>query len=71
MTAKRWWQDFELLSFLFTDGVKIESPLRSVDFLDNMEQILRTKFTATTLEQCMDPAGNGSFRLFFFSLQPS
>lgn len=48
-----------LLGFLQAkrqDGVKIESPLHSVDFLDNMNQILRTKFTPTTLEQCMDPA---------------
>lgn len=52
-----WNFELELLRFLFTDGVKIESPLHSVDFLDNMKQILRTKFTATSLEQCMDSAG--------------
>ncbi|XP_062300295.1 peroxisomal acyl-coenzyme A oxidase 3 [Scomber scombrus] len=48
-----------LLSWLHAkhhDGVRIESPLHTVDFLDDMHKILGSKFTATTMEQCMDPA---------------
>ncbi|KAM6960287.1 peroxisomal acyl-coenzyme A oxidase 3 [Tautogolabrus adspersus] len=48
-----------LLSLLHAkqhDGVKIESPLHSVDFLDGYQTILQNKFTATTLEECMEPA---------------
>lgn len=36
-------------------GEAISSPLQSVDFLDNMDSILRTKFTANTVQQCIDP----------------
>ncbi|XP_058481974.1 peroxisomal acyl-coenzyme A oxidase 3 [Solea solea] len=36
------------------DGVRIKSPLHSVDFLDDFHKILESKFTATTIEQCMD-----------------
>ncbi|XP_076002583.1 peroxisomal acyl-coenzyme A oxidase 3 [Genypterus blacodes] len=39
-----------------TDGAQIESPLQTVDFLENYKEILETKFTAATLEECMDPA---------------
>lgn len=49
--------ELKLLSFLLTDGVQIESPLHSVDFLDNINEILRSKFSSTTLDQCMDSAG--------------
>ncbi|XP_056298630.1 peroxisomal acyl-coenzyme A oxidase 3 isoform X1 [Pseudoliparis swirei] len=48
-----------LLSWLHNkhrDGVRIESPFHTVDFLDHFHQILETKFTATTTEQCMDSA---------------
>lgn len=38
------------------DGVRIESPFHSVDFLDDFHKILETKFTARTMEECMDSA---------------
>lgn len=38
------------------DGVRIESPLHTVDFLDDIHKILESKFTATTMEQCLDSA---------------
>nr|XP_046236273.1 peroxisomal acyl-coenzyme A oxidase 3 isoform X2 [Scatophagus argus] len=34
----------------------IESPLHTVDFLDDLHKILESRFTATTLDQCMDSA---------------
>ncbi|CAL1590750.1 unnamed protein product [Knipowitschia caucasica] len=34
----------------------MESPLHTVDFLNDFHQILETKFTASTEEECMDPA---------------
>ncbi|XP_072232772.1 peroxisomal acyl-coenzyme A oxidase 3 [Leuresthes tenuis] len=46
-----------LLSWLHTklhDGVRIESPLHTVDFLDDFQRILESRFTTTTLEECMD-----------------
>ncbi|KAK5848676.1 hypothetical protein PBY51_006270 [Eleginops maclovinus] len=48
-----------LLSWLYAkqrDGVRIESPLHTVDFLDDIHNILRTRFTAGTMEECMDSA---------------
>ncbi|KAM7365948.1 hypothetical protein PAMP_015424 [Pampus punctatissimus] len=48
-----------LLSLLHAkhhDGVRIESPLHTVDFLDNLHNILGSKFIATTMEECMDSA---------------
>ncbi|KAI3376693.1 hypothetical protein L3Q82_017120 [Scortum barcoo] len=39
-----------------SDGVRIESPLHTVDFLDDSHTILESKFTATTVEECMDSA---------------
>lgn len=48
-----------LLSWLHAkrhDGVRIESPLYTVDFLDDYQKILKSKFTATTMDQCMDSA---------------
>ena len=39
------------------DNVKIESPLESVNFLDDINNILETRFTAATVEECMDSAG--------------
>ncbi|XP_076580823.1 peroxisomal acyl-coenzyme A oxidase 3-like [Chaetodon auriga] len=46
-----------LLSWLHAkhhDGVQIESPLHTVDFLDDYRKTLGSKFTATTVDQCMD-----------------
>ena len=48
--------------FLFP-GEAISSPLQSVDFLDNMDSILRTKFTANTVQQCIDPHGESLTKL--------
>uniref|UniRef100_G3N6R3 Acyl-coenzyme A oxidase n=1 Tax=Gasterosteus aculeatus aculeatus TaxID=481459 RepID=G3N6R3_GASAC len=48
-----------LLSWLHAkhrDGVRIESPLHTVDFLEDSLHILGGKFTARTMEQCMDSA---------------
>ncbi|XP_029311162.1 peroxisomal acyl-coenzyme A oxidase 3 [Cottoperca gobio] len=48
-----------LLSWLHAkqrNGVRIESPLHTVDFLDDLHKILASKFTATTMEECMDSA---------------
>uniref|UniRef100_A0A6Q2XKN4 Acyl-coenzyme A oxidase n=1 Tax=Esox lucius TaxID=8010 RepID=A0A6Q2XKN4_ESOLU len=36
------------------DGVRIASPLESVNFLDDFDSILKTRFTAASVEQCMD-----------------
>uniref|UniRef100_A0A8C9ZTM2 Acyl-coenzyme A oxidase n=1 Tax=Sander lucioperca TaxID=283035 RepID=A0A8C9ZTM2_SANLU len=38
------------------NGVRIESPLHTVDFLDDSHKILESKFTARTMEECMDSA---------------
>uniref|UniRef100_A0A8C7NZ74 Acyl-coenzyme A oxidase n=1 Tax=Oncorhynchus mykiss TaxID=8022 RepID=A0A8C7NZ74_ONCMY len=38
------------------DGVRIESPLESVNFLEDFDSILGTRFTATSVEECMDSA---------------
>ncbi|XP_034712817.1 peroxisomal acyl-coenzyme A oxidase 3 [Etheostoma cragini] len=48
-----------LLSWLHAkhrDGVRIESPLHTVDFLDDSHTILESRFTARTMEECMDSA---------------
>ncbi|XP_078132010.1 peroxisomal acyl-coenzyme A oxidase 3-like isoform X2 [Sander vitreus] len=48
-----------LLSWLHAkhhNGVRIESPLHTVDFLDDSHNILESKFTARTMEECMDSA---------------
>uniref|UniRef100_A0A3Q4BXX7 Acyl-coenzyme A oxidase n=1 Tax=Mola mola TaxID=94237 RepID=A0A3Q4BXX7_MOLML len=48
-----------LLSWLhanYTDGVRIESPLHTVDFLGNFHKIMESRFTATTMDECMDSA---------------
>lgn len=45
------------LCCLLSDGVQIESPLHTVDFLNDFHQILQSKFTAATMDQCLDPAG--------------
>ncbi|KAM4714094.1 peroxisomal acyl-coenzyme A oxidase 3 isoform 2-T2 [Anableps anableps] len=37
------------------NGVQIESPFHTVDFLDNHLKVLESKFTATTIEDCMEP----------------
>ncbi|CAN9509757.1 unnamed protein product [Ophioblennius macclurei] len=46
-----------LLSCLHTkrlNGSRIESPLHTVDFLEDIDKILQSRFTATTMEECMD-----------------
>ncbi|XP_062240360.1 peroxisomal acyl-coenzyme A oxidase 3 isoform X2 [Platichthys flesus] len=48
-----------LLSWLHAkhhDGMRIESPFHSVDFLDDFQKILGSKFTPTAMEECMDSA---------------
>ncbi|TKS92524.1 Peroxisomal acyl-coenzyme A oxidase 3 [Collichthys lucidus] len=45
-----------LLDAKHRDGVRIESPFHTVDFLDDFHKILESKFTANTPEQCMDSA---------------
>ncbi|KAM3590940.1 uncharacterized protein V6R79_019193 [Siganus canaliculatus] len=48
-----------LLSCLYAkrhDGVRIESPLHTVDFLEGFPKILESKFTAKTVDQCLDSA---------------
>ncbi|XP_034020500.1 peroxisomal acyl-coenzyme A oxidase 3 isoform X2 [Thalassophryne amazonica] len=48
-----------LLSWLHVercDGVRIESPLHTVDFLEDFHDILKSQFTATTMKECLDPA---------------
>ncbi|XP_070785785.1 peroxisomal acyl-coenzyme A oxidase 3 isoform X1 [Enoplosus armatus] len=48
-----------LLSWLHAkqcDGARIESPLHTVDFLDDFHKILQSKFTAATADECADPA---------------
>ncbi|XP_041840772.1 peroxisomal acyl-coenzyme A oxidase 3 [Melanotaenia boesemani] len=37
------------------DDVRIESPLHTVDFLDDFKQILKSSFSATTHGECVDP----------------
>uniref|UniRef100_A0AAQ5YS56 Acyl-coenzyme A oxidase n=1 Tax=Amphiprion ocellaris TaxID=80972 RepID=A0AAQ5YS56_AMPOC len=39
-----------------SSGSRIESPLHTVDFLDDYQKILESRFTPTTMEQCMDSA---------------
>uniref|UniRef100_A0A8C3G9K8 Acyl-coenzyme A oxidase n=1 Tax=Cyclopterus lumpus TaxID=8103 RepID=A0A8C3G9K8_CYCLU len=38
------------------NAVRIESPFHTVDFLNDFHKILETKFTAGTMEECMDSA---------------
>ncbi|XP_056884218.1 peroxisomal acyl-coenzyme A oxidase 3 isoform X2 [Takifugu flavidus] len=38
------------------NGVQIESPLHSVDFLNDLQTILPSRFTPTTVDQCLDSA---------------
>lgn len=42
---------------LLSDGVQIKSPLRSVDFLNDLQTILQSRFTPATVDQCLDSAG--------------
>uniref|UniRef100_A0A6Q2XT03 Acyl-coenzyme A oxidase n=1 Tax=Esox lucius TaxID=8010 RepID=A0A6Q2XT03_ESOLU len=42
------------------DGVRIASPLESVNFLDDFDSILKTRFTAASVEQCMDSKGTNT-----------
>lgn len=38
------------------DGLRIESPFHTVDFLDDSREILKSRFTALTVDDCMDSA---------------
>lgn len=40
-----------------SDGVQIASPLHSVDFLNDLQTILQSRFTPRTVDQCLDSAG--------------
>ena len=40
---------------IFQTGATISCPLRSADFLDNIEQIMSNKFHAKTEQECRDP----------------
>uniref|UniRef100_A0A8C6LUC7 Acyl-coenzyme A oxidase n=1 Tax=Nothobranchius furzeri TaxID=105023 RepID=A0A8C6LUC7_NOTFU len=47
-----------LLSLFYAklhDGVRIQSPFHTVDFLDDFQRILESRFTAQTVEECMNP----------------
>lgn len=37
---------------------RIESPLETVNFLDDWKRILESRFTAASVEECMDSAGS-------------
>lgn len=41
----------------------MESPLGSVDFLNDLQSILQSRFTQTTVDQCLDPAGRSGAEL--------
>lgn len=40
-----------------SDGVRIESPFHTVDFLEESQEILKSRFTALTVDDCVDSAG--------------
>ncbi|XP_068613419.1 peroxisomal acyl-coenzyme A oxidase 3-like [Brachionichthys hirsutus] len=37
-------------------AIRIQSPLHTVDFLNDFHNILESRFRATTMDECMDPA---------------
>lgn len=41
----------------FPGGARIQSPLKSVDFLDAYPALLDQKFTVTSLQDCLDDSG--------------
>lgn len=47
-----------------SDKGPITSPLSSVDFLEGSDQILRQKFAASNVQECMDSSGNYIHFLF-------
>lgn len=49
----QWFTSF----FLLLGKGKIESPLGTANFLDDWKTILESRFTASSVEQCMDSAG--------------
>lgn len=55
---------------MLSDGARIESPLHTVDFLDDLHNILESKFAATTLVECMDSAGISVFKLIRIEFSP-
>lgn len=40
-----------------TSGKEVKTPLGSLDFLNNMESVLKSKFRAMTVTDCCDPQG--------------
>ena len=44
-----------VLNLFFSIGSTISCPLRSADFINNIERILTQKFQARTEQQCRDP----------------
>ena len=38
-------------------GGVIDSPLESVNFLNDLKSILKTRFTPTSVAECLDPEG--------------
>ena len=50
--------------------MRIESPLHTVDFLDDFHKILESKFTVTTMDQCLDSAGIPVFELVRVGIIP-
>lgn len=46
------------LSHLTLGKGRIESPLETVNFLDDWKIILESRFTAASVEECMDSAGS-------------
>lgn len=41
-------------------GAPVQSPLGSVDFLEDLRSTLQSRFTQTSVEQCLDPAGRST-----------
>lgn len=37
--------------------MRIESPFHTVDFLEESQEILKSRFTALTVDDCVDSAG--------------
>lgn len=49
---------FPRVTGLLLDGTRFESPLKSVNFLEAYPAVLRRKFEAASLQDCLDSAGN-------------
>ena len=42
---------------IFISGEKVKSPLGSINFLNEMENLLRSRFTVRNVEECIRPEG--------------